>query len=35
MLLQHTPVYTFGRRVHYEHLLLDAFEVRALGADLI
>jgi lipoate-protein ligase B len=35
MLLQHTPVYTFGRRVHYEHLLLDAFEVLALGADLI
>ncbi|HLF77738.1 MAG TPA: lipoyl(octanoyl) transferase LipB [Dehalococcoidia bacterium] len=34
-LLQHLPVFTFGRRVHPEHLLVDRAELRARGASLV
>jgi len=34
-LLQHAPVYTFGRRTHPDHLLIDAATLRARGAEVI
>jgi lipoate-protein ligase B len=34
-LVEHLPVYTFGRRPRYEHLLIDPTELRARGADVI
>jgi lipoyl(octanoyl) transferase len=34
-LLQHSPVYTFGRRVRREHLLLDEQSLRQRGADVV
>jgi lipoic acid synthetase len=34
-LMQHTPVYTFGRQVRPEHLLVDEATLRARGAELI
>jgi lipoyl(octanoyl) transferase len=34
-LLQHPPVYTFGRRLRPEHLLLDSEVLAALGARLV
>jgi lipoic acid synthetase len=34
-LLQHAPVYTFGRRVRTEHLLVPSEVLRARGADLV
>jgi lipoyl(octanoyl) transferase len=33
--LQHPPVYTLGRRARYEHLLIDAEELRDRGAALV
>jgi lipoate-protein ligase B len=35
LLLQHPPVYTFGRRVRPEHLLRDPAELRLRGAQVI
>src|SRR5207247_391466 len=34
-LLQHLPVFTFGRRIHREHLLVDPAELAARGADMV
>jgi len=34
-LLQHPPVYTFGRRARHEHLLVDPDELRRRGADVV
>ena len=34
-LLQHSPVYTFGRRVRPEHLLVTREELVAAGADVV
>ena len=34
-LLQHAPVYTFGRRVRLDHLLVDASELRRRGAEVV
>jgi lipoate-protein ligase B len=34
-LLQHPPVFTFGRRVRPENLLIDADDLRRLGAGVI
>ena len=34
LLLEHTPVYTIGRRGTMDHLLVDAAELRALGASV-
>jgi len=34
-LLQHSPVYTFGRRVRADHLLVDAGDLRRRGARVI
>ncbi len=34
-LLEHAPVFTFGRRARYEHLLVDPAELRLLGADVV
>lgn len=34
-LLQHAPVFTFGRRVREEHLLVDPDELRSRGARVI
>ena len=34
-LLQHPPVYTFGRRVRPDHVLTDAATLRARGAQVI
>ena len=33
--LQHPPIYTFGRRVCREHLLLDAAEIARRGATIV
>jgi lipoate-protein ligase B len=35
VLLQHPPVYTFGRRIRPEHLLIDPEELRLRGAEII
>ena len=34
-LLEHAPVYTFGRRPRHEHLLIDPESLRASGAEVI
>jgi len=34
-LLQHNPVYTFGRRIRPEHLLVDRQELAARGAEVV
>lgn len=34
-LLEHPPVYTFGRLARYEHLLVDSEDLRLRGAELI
>ncbi len=34
-LLQHSPVYTFGRRVRPEHLLVSAEALQASGAEVV
>ena len=34
-LVEHPPVYTFGRRPRYEHLLLDAEELHLRGAEVV
>ena len=35
VLLQHPPVFTFGRRARYDHLLVEPEELRRRGATLI
>ena len=34
-LLQHSPVYTIGRRFRSEHLLISQHELTAVGADVV
>jgi lipoate-protein ligase B len=34
-LLEHAPVYTFGRRVRYEHLLTPPADLRLRGASIV
>jgi lipoate-protein ligase B len=34
-LVEHLPVFTFGRRVRPEHLLLDAADIQRRGAEVI
>lgn len=34
-LLEHAPVFTFGRRVRYDHLLVDPARLRSRGAAIV
>ncbi|MPZ13647.1 MAG: lipoyl(octanoyl) transferase LipB [Chloroflexi bacterium] len=34
-LLEHAPVFTFGRRARYDHLLVQPAEVQTLGATIV